>query len=226
MINKIQEALKHEEHAMGVFLDIQGAFDNIPIKSIKRALNKTAAKGMVADWIINMISNRKIELKWGNSKINRKIEKGCPQGGVLSPFLWNLVLDDLLQKFNNSDNIQAFADDLSLLSIGKTQYGIINNTRNIINKIMKWCKENGLQISTLKTKVIYWSKTKNKNHPKHIQIDGQKIEISKSVKYLGVIIDNKLNWNEHIQTTVNKCKKAYSLQKEPSAINGEYHQNK
>ena len=86
--------------------------------------------------------------------------------------------------------------------------------------------KNGLQISTLKTKVIYWSKTKNKNHPKHIQIDGQKIEISKSVKYLGVIIDNKLNWNEHIQTAVNKCKKAYSLQKEPSAINGEYHQNK
>ena len=68
--------------------------------------------------------------------------------------------------------------------------------------------KNGLQISTLKTKVIYWSKTKNKNHPKHIQIDGQKIEISKSVKYLGVIIDNKLNWNEHIQTAVNKCKKA------------------
>ena len=48
MINKIQEALKHEEHAMGVFLDIQGAFDNIPIQSIKRALNKTSAKGMVA----------------------------------------------------------------------------------------------------------------------------------------------------------------------------------
>ena len=46
------------------------------------------------------------------------------------------------------------------------------------------------------------------NHPKHIQIDLQKKEISKSVKYLGVIIDNKLNWNEHIQTAMNKCKKA------------------
>ena len=128
-------------------------------------------KGMVANWIINMISNRKIELEMGNTKINRNINKGCPQGGVLSPFLCNLVLDDLLQKFNDSDNVQAFADDLSLLSIEKTQYGIIINTKNIINKIMKWCKENELQISTLKTKVVYWSKTKTKNHPKHIQID-------------------------------------------------------
>ena len=73
---------------------------------------------------------------------------------------------------------------------------------------MKWCKENGLQISTLKTKVVYWSKSKTKNHPKHIQIDGHKIKISESVEYLGVTIDNKLNWNEQIQTVVDKCKKA------------------
>ena len=65
---------------MGVFFDIQGAFDNIPIQSIKRALNKTSAKGMVADWIINMISNRKMELNWGNIKINRTIQKGCHKG--------------------------------------------------------------------------------------------------------------------------------------------------
>ena len=63
-------------------------------------------------------------------------------------------------------------------------------------------------ISTLKTKVVYWSKTKAKDHPKFINIEGQKIEISKSVKYLGIIIDNKLNWNEHIQETVKKYKKA------------------
>ena len=86
MINKIQEALKQGEHSMGIFLDIQGAFDNIPTQSIKRALNKTSAKGMVADWIINLISNRKIELVMGNTKINRTINKGCPQGGVISSF--------------------------------------------------------------------------------------------------------------------------------------------
>ena len=124
---------------------------------------------MVADWIINMISHSKIELNWGNTKINRKTKKWCPQGGVLSPFLWNLVLDNLIQKFNNSDNIQAFADDLSLLSIGKTQNGIINNTKISVQWKQKWYTN---------------------NHPKHIQIDEQRIEISKSVKYLGVMIDN------------------------------------
>ena len=86
------------------------------------------------------------------------------------------MLDDLLQKFENNDNVQAFADDVSLLSIGKTQYGIMNNAKNIIRKIMKWCKQNDLQISKLKTKVIYWTKTKANNHPKSINIEGQKLK--------------------------------------------------
>ena len=56
--------------------------------------------------------------------------------------------------------------------------------------------------------MVYWTNSKTNNQPKHIKIDGKIINISTSVKYLGIIIDNKLNWNEHIQAVVNKCKKA------------------
>ena len=122
--------------------------------------------------------------------------------------LWNLVLDDLLKVFKYSDNIKAFADDVSLLSTGKNICGIKINTKNIVDKIMKWCNQNSLEISTLKTKVIFWSKTREKSHPKSIKFDGHKIKISKTVKYLGVTIDNKLNWNDHIQNVVKKCKKS------------------
>ena len=75
--------------------------------------------------------------------------------------------------------------------------------------ILKWCKENGLQISALKTKIIYWSKSNPKEHPTSITVDGNEFKLSKSVKYLGVIIDDKLNWNEHINEAVLKCKKTF-----------------
>ena len=54
---------------------------------------------------------------------------------------------------------------------------------------MVWCKQNDLQIRTLKTKVVYWNKTKTIDHPKYIEIDGQKSEISNSVKYLRIIMN-------------------------------------
>ena len=94
------------------------------------------------------------------------------------------------------------------LAQGKNICGIKINTKNIVDKIMKWCNQNSLEIITFKTKVIFWSKTREKSHPKSIKFDGHKITISKTVKYLGVTIDNKLNWNDHILNMVKKCKKA------------------
>ena len=111
VINKIQTALKHRNHALGIFLDIQGAFNNIPQKSIKEALDKTLAKGKISNWIVNMI----FTLKLAGENIIRLIPKGCPQGGVLSPFLWNLVVNNLLQVFSGLDNLLAYADDLLLV---------------------------------------------------------------------------------------------------------------
>ena len=225
LINKIQENLKMGNHVLGVFLDIQGAFDNLPHWAIKKALNKTKAKGMVSDWITNMIQNRFITLKSSSSRIRRKMPKGCPQGGVLSPFLWNLVLDDLLKSLGKDDNTQAFADDISLLSTGSTEYGIRTKATNTIKTIMKWCKANGLEISTLKTKILFWTKSR-KIDIKSIKIDGIEIKTSETVKYLGVTIDNKLNWNQHITNIISKARKTYFAVKKAIGKNGDLNQNK
>ena len=208
LIDNIQEALKVGHHALGVFLDIEGAFDNLPHDSIKRALNQTKAKGMVSDWIVNMIKNRHIILKSSGATISRHAPKGCPQGGVLSPFLWNLVLDSLLKKFKKYENAQAFADDVSVLNTGPVPYGLFRKASEMIKDIIRWCKVNGLKISAMKTKILYWSRSRE-NHPTSIKIEGINIPLSRSVKYLGVIIDDKLNWNDHINEIIIKCKKTF-----------------
>ena len=64
---------------------------------MRTALDNTPAKGQLSNWITFMVSNRYIKLKMGNVTTVRYIPKGCPQGGVLSPFLWNLVLNGLLK---------------------------------------------------------------------------------------------------------------------------------
>ena len=125
------------------------------------------------------------------------------------PFPMESSSRQFIKKCHKDDNVQAFADDVSLLSIGKIKYGIIKKARNTMKMILEWCKENGLQISVLKTKIVFWSKSNTKEHPKSITVDGNEFKLSKSVKYLGVIIDNKLNWNEHINEIVLKCKKTF-----------------
>ena len=56
-------------------------------------------------------------------------------------------------------------------------------------------QKNSLKVSHLKTKLIYWSKSNQKDHPKSLIVDQVEYKLSNSVKYLGITIDNKLNWN-------------------------------
>ena len=94
----------------------------------------------------------------GNKK-TIKIIRGCPQGGILSPFLWNLVVDSLLNYTNNRIpcDIQGFANNMSpiatiksLSSNGKVGFDA-DTLRKImqksLNSINEWFKENGLRIS-------------------------------------------------------------------------------
>ncbi len=83
LIEKVQGSLRKQRHTIGCFLDIKGAFDNVPFKTIKQAMDKTQAKGMISDWIYNMVSNRKIIIECNGEKITKKINKGCPKGGVI-----------------------------------------------------------------------------------------------------------------------------------------------
>ena len=141
------------------------------------------------------------------AEIIRTIAKGAPQGGVLSPFLWNLVLDELLSMFAKTHDLQAFADDLCLIIIGKDYNMTKQETKKRMDIIENWCSSSGLKISTLKTQVMIWTKQRNFTPPTNILHKKESIPILESVKYLGITIDNKLNWNEHVDNITKKCLK-------------------
>ena len=137
--------------------------------------------------------------------ITKKIRRECPQGGILSPFLWNLVVDDLL-KFSAKEipgYLQAFADDLITLAEGSETGVIWQRTQKTINTIEKWCDTKGLNISALKTKIVMFTWNRNWTM-RPISVGGSTISLSKTVKFLGVILDNKLNYNTPLTTSPKK----------------------
>lgn len=73
--------------------------------------------------------------------------------------------------------------------------------------IENWCTSAGLKISTLKTQVMIWSKQRDFSRPSNISHKNESIPILDSVKYLGITIDSKLNWNQHVDNITKKCLK-------------------
>ena len=83
-------------------------------------------------------------------------------------------------------------------------------TQKSLEHIDTWCKENGLSLSALKTHSVMftWRRNWRNQLSRPLQIDGTEIEIRNTTKFLGVTLDSKLSWNEHIE---QKCKKAKGI---------------
>ena len=205
LVNKIESALKNGNFALGIFLDIEGAFDNIPFTAIKEALEHSIGKGNISNWIMQLVSTRKLQFTLGATAFIFQVLAGCPQGGVLSPFLWNLVIDGLLRLMDCNRALQAFADDLALILAGCMLSHLRDMGQIYLNKCNQWCISKGLKISTLKTQIIIFSRNRNLEIPKPIKLHGIEFEFASTIKYLGLHLDNKLNWNKHIQKTAEKC---------------------
>ena len=202
----IERRIANKGYVLGVFLDIEGAFDNVSFKAISDAIKTTKVDPATAQWIINMVTNRFITLNHKDKSKRVRIRRGCPQGGILSPFLWNLVVDDLLAHTARDipGYLQAFADDLVSLAEGNDLDIIWNRTRKTINTIEKWCQTKDLSISALKTQIVMFTWNK-KWTLRPVVVGNTTIGLSKSAKFLGVTLDSKLNFNEHITNTTKKA---------------------
>ena len=207
LVSTVETALKNGNFALGIFLDVQSAFDNIPFIAIKRALEKTKAKGNVSNWILHYITTRKLKLNLKGVALIIWILAGAPQGGVLSPVLWNIVLNALIILLDTLKHLLAFADDIAIILSGFCLSTLRDLGQRYIKACNTWCESNGLKLSAIKTQVIIFSRKYKIELPRPIKLQGIEIEFCHSVKYLGIYLDNKLNWHDHVNITAKKCTK-------------------
>lgn len=95
-------------------MDIAAAFDNVSFRAILASLDQLGIVSMIKGWIKFMLANRAITITTSNKQVSVVATRGTPQGGVLSPTLWTLIMDVLLKRLH-SERITAigYADDLT-----------------------------------------------------------------------------------------------------------------
>jgi hypothetical protein len=114
--NSIGGSLNQKEFALGVFLDINGAFNNASFGSMNAESGEHGVVLTLRTWIDAMLRCRSVRVEIRGSSIRVLVNRGCPLGGVMSPLLWNMVVDGLLRRLNNAHyQAQSYADDVILL---------------------------------------------------------------------------------------------------------------
>ena len=108
----MHRALSNNLFAVGSFIDIKAAFDSITFSSIMSAIRELNLPPFLTAWIHKFLTTKTVIFNLKGMALIRFIIKGTPQGGVLSPFLWNLVFNSLITKLQ--DLIKgAFTYDVS-----------------------------------------------------------------------------------------------------------------
>ncbi|GBM05438.1 Putative protein in type-1 retrotransposable element R1DM [Araneus ventricosus] len=163
----------------------------------------------------SLLQNRKVTLLTTQGRATKDQKQGCPQGLCSGPALWNLVANEILNEvWPDSVHIRAFADDFVLVIETDTNKSLVADTQSAITQFNSWCSENELAIPTEKTNYILFSKMVRS--PK-ITWNGYKINRVKSFKYLGIHVDDRLNWLEHIN---KQGEKAIKMQQNLKRIAG------
>jgi hypothetical protein len=107
-----------KEIVLGAFLDIVGAFDNTSFNAITTAARQHGLQETCCRWVRSMLESRLVvHTSLIGSNLTAQVVRGCRQGGVLSPLLWNLVVDRLLVETNDLGfSTFAYADDIVIIS--------------------------------------------------------------------------------------------------------------
>lgn len=146
-----------------------------------------------------------ISASLGDTSITITAAKGCPQGGVLSPLLWLLVVDSLLRKLTQLGyEVIGYADDVVLTIRGKYDGTLSDRLQSALNCTLSWCEQQGLTINPNKTVIIPFT-NRRKHDLRPPTLKGTQLTFSKEVKYLGVILYQKLNWNAHLDYAIKKA---------------------
>lgn len=140
-----------------------------------------------------------------------KLLCGVPQGSILGPLLFLIYINDLRVVCKNVMPLM-FADDTCLLLSHSNIDTLIREANEELQNISKWFKVNQLSLNIEKTNFMIFS-TKNKGDCQDIEvsIDGLKISQVNQIKFLGVIVDQKLTWKYHIQHVCRKIMKSVGI---------------
>lgn len=205
IVETIGEAFNNKEMIGAVFLDVEKAFDSLWHEGlIKKLITQNIPKEMI-HLIHSFLTDRCFQVRVNNTLSTlTTIKAGVPQGSILGPILFNLYIND----FPTLDNCitAQFADDTAILAKSKHGDLAFEKLQTALDTVQTWCEDWRIKINAQKSvSVLFRRHDTLINYDTDLEIFDTEIKNEKHTKYLGVHLDWKLNFNEHIKQTLAKA---------------------
>lgn len=200
---------RHKKHfAALVTLDICKAYDSVEYSILTNQLWSHGLPPYIVAWVTEFLSRREFYCYQGGfSSCKHKQTRGVPQGSVLSPVLFNILLSTI--PVHPEVKTYVYADDIAFFAMAHDFHCLYTILQTYLNKIEHWLDGLMLNLNTGKCAILVFPI----KDPVHISINYklQDIPQVQSLKYLGVMYNEHLNWRPHIEYIATKAVRAMGV---------------
>ena len=212
-VSLIQEALQKNKHVIGIFVDLSKAFDTIDHEILLKKLERYGIRGVTNSLIKSYLSQRvQYTEVLGEKSDALTTQYGVPQGSVLGPLLFLLYINDI-SRLSELGVYVLFADDTNIFVEGTTAKEAYDKANELLKCLYKYMILNKLHVNMSKCCFMHFkpkSAQESNNPDLKLEIDGFIIKKCRQTRFLGVIIDERLNWDAHIKFLKRKLNYAMS----------------
>ena len=202
MISEIQNNVKTKTFTAGLYVDLQKAFDSVWIEGLIFKLREIGIQGKLLKILSWYLSHRQTTIQVNETfgtAFNCGL--GVPQGGVLSPTLFAIYINDMLSGISGFGKCLQYADDTSIILSDLNHIQLSEKCQSSCDKLTAWLSKWRLKANCSKTDLLVFYG--NCDVPK---LSGESINKCSSTKVLGITVDEKLNFEAHL----NRCKNTLS----------------
>ena len=223
ILNHINSGLNRKKpvsRTVSVAIDLSKAFDTVDHQLLLEDINNLPLNDYVKRFLCGYLRGRQTYVEFRNSRSTfRKVKQGVPQGGVLSPVLFNLYMSSMPTPPGNI-KLVSYADDSNILNSGPVIDTVVKEINQYLDTLDTWFKSRNLFISPAKSSAtLFTTASYEVNLTLDVKINGETVPTVKKPKFLGVTFDGLLSFNQHASDMKTKLQSKNNILKALTGTN-------
>ena len=192
----VSKEVDNKKVVCSVFLDLAKAFNTVDPDILLSKLNRLGVSGIPLELMRSYLTERKQYTKTNNATSTiKRIQLGVTQGSALGPLLFLIYVNDLPASTNL--DVRLYADDACITFSHEDHYTVQKTINKELVKVSNWLRHNKLFLNYKKSTYLIMTNQRS-TYKFSFQVDGNILSQSKNTKYLGVRIDDRFTWQDHI----------------------------